>query len=103
MIYYVWTADGDCQNKTGDFAQACQWALDLQHKGAYVVDANQNVHRAAWEPAIPIEAGQGDNTRRTLAYSLACYVTGDDITLTRVQFLRTVADRIEDDLRDNTY
>jgi hypothetical protein len=33
-----------------------------------------------------------------LAVSLACYCSGDDITLTRKEFLQMVRDRIEMDL-----
>lgn len=98
--YYVWTADGDCQNKTEDFAVACTWALEMRGIGAYIADQDQKVHRAAWEPA---ERQSISSTQKALAKSLACYVTGDDIVLTREQFLRTVAGRIADDLFDSTF
>jgi hypothetical protein len=100
MTYYIWTADGDCQNKTESLEEACNIALDLRDKGAYVADENQQVHRAAWEPA---EHKMDKGARFALAASLSCYALPEDIVLTREQFLRTVVSRIEDDLRDNTY
>lgn len=38
-----------------------------------------------------------------LAVSLACYVSIEDMQMTRREFLETVRDRIELDLHDNTY
>lgn len=43
--YYVWTGDGDCQNKTAQLAEALQWCHEfvVQGKGAYITNVDNEV------------------------------------------------------------
>jgi hypothetical protein len=63
----------------------------------------------AWESTVSPNASDADyhwllpqNLHRKLTRSLACYCMPEDATLNRVQFLKTVVSRIEDDLHYDT-
>lgn len=55
--YYVWTGDGDCQNKTAQLAEALQWCHEfvLEGKGAYITNVDNEVldfEELTTEPAV---------------------------------------------------
>ena len=60
---------------------------------------SRDVPAAEWSTR---RLGSYSRLARGLAASLVPYVSEDDVELTREQFLRTVVDRIEMDLRDKT-
>lgn len=43
--YYIWTEEGDCQNKTGQLAEAVTWCLDFRRSGrkSYITNAKNDV------------------------------------------------------------
>jgi hypothetical protein len=61
-----------------------------------------NILQPAIETAVPHDWARTNQDRRDLAKSLVCYVSEEDMVLSRKAFLRTVIDRMLDDLVHNT-
>jgi len=55
----------------------------------------------ALDTAIPHKWAEQGWRKRELAKSLVCYVSEDDMVLSRRVFLATVIDRIQSDLENN--
>lgn len=47
---------------------------------------------------LPVKFSECPRNVRKLTYSLACYITAEDYSLSRTTFLKILCDRIKDDL-----